>query len=229
MFSPVYESNFTDEHWKIWENECYKVIDYIAELRAQGRKAEVEHFKSYQGKDNSKWPCGAGRFYVGFDIDGAIYPCHRFNKFNDNRPWQEKEVCIGHVEVGITNPDFRKNFIDFAPECGKCPRLQDTPCHGGCYAVNFDFTGSISTPYNGICIYTDMQKKVSEYYKEKLGTTQSKSNGTCICDYSNYTGPLVPNVPLPNSMFTSEEKEILRAIIMDIDRRLRKLEEKVGK
>ena len=232
MFSPVYESNFTEEHWKIWENECYKVIDYMAELRANGKKAEVEHFKSYTGKDNSRWPCGAGRFYVGIDIDGAIYPCHRFNKFDDNRPWQEKEVCIGHIDHGITNPKFRELFINFVSGCGDCPRKQDTPCNGGCYAVNFDFTKDITKPYQGLCRYVEMQKKVSMYYKEKLGMSE-KEPRSCICDFQMYTGPEVDGVPLPTPqnaqpIFTVEEKKMLRAIIMDIDRRLKRLEEKVG-
>jgi radical SAM protein with 4Fe4S-binding SPASM domain len=128
LFSPVYESGWTEEKWKIFEEQCVMVIDYMAELRAKGRPVVIEHFKSYTGRDNSQWPCGAGRFYVGIDIDGAIYPCHRFNKFNDNRPWQEKEVCIGHINCGITRPEFRDKFIHFNPQCNSCERLNDTPC-----------------------------------------------------------------------------------------------------
>lgn len=169
MFSPVYESGWKEEHWKIWEDECYKVVDLIAEKRTKGIKIEIEHFKSYTGIDNSKWPCGAGRFYIGFDVDGAIYPCHRFNKFTDKRDWKEKEVCIGHVDHGITNPEFKSKFIDYQPMgCGECSFYSTTPCHGGCYAVNHDLTGSIQTPPKDLCRYVEMQKSVSEYYKEKV-------------------------------------------------------------
>jgi uncharacterized protein len=168
MFSPVYESNFTEENWAIWERECFKVVDYMFELKDKGRQVKIEHFQSYTGKDNSKWPCGACRFYIGIDVDGAIYPCHRFNKFDDERPWKEKEVCIGHVDEGITKPEVRQKFIDFHPQCGSCVFLQNTPCHGGCFGINYDFTGSIENPYIGLCRYVQMQKKVSEYYKEKF-------------------------------------------------------------
>ena len=277
MFSPVYESGFKEEHWKIWEAECYKVVDLIADYRKKGVKVEIEHFKSYMNKDRSEWPCltgdteisllngteipikdlvgetnfyvysckengeiipgkvnrvwktgnkqvikitldngksfkctedhrlmlrngeyaqakdclnkslmplyvnkqqnhkvvsielcgnedvydmevqnvhnfaltsgvfvhncGAGRFYVGFDTDGAIYPCHRFNKFTDQRNWKEKEVCIGHVDYGITNSKFREMFIDWHPiGCDTCNFAYTTPCHGGC------FTGDTKIP-----------------------------------------------------------------------------------
>lgn len=188
MFSPVYESGFKEEHWKIWEAECYKVIDLIAEYRAKGTKIEIEHFKSYMSRDRSEWPCGAGRFYVGFDTDGAIYPCHRFNKFTDERDWKEKEVCIGHVDYGITNPKFRELFIDWHPiGCENCNFSMTTPCHGGCYAVNFDLTGDIQKPHEDLCRYVAMQKAVSEYYKEKIGmeqglAAQGQPQGRgCIC------------------------------------------------
>ncbi|MFA5396995.1 MAG: LAGLIDADG family homing endonuclease [Methanogenium sp.] len=114
--------------------------------------------------------------------------CHRFNKFDDQRPWQEKETCMGHVDVGITKPEWRQQFIDFYPECGDCKRLKDTPCHGGCYGVNFDFHGSINIPYKGICKYTEKQKIVSNYYKEKLGVNfmseqmgRQKLEKSCVC------------------------------------------------
>ena len=188
MFSPVYESNFTEEHWKIWEAECYKVVDLIADYRKKGTKVEIEHFKSYISRDRSEWPCGAGRFYVGFDVDGAIYPCHRFNKFTDHRDWQEKEVCIGHVDHGITNPEFRQKFVDFKPiGCEKCDFFFSTPCHGGCYAVNFDLTGDIQKAPEALCRYVKMQKAVSEYYKEKIGMEQGLSaigqpqGRSCVC------------------------------------------------
>lgn len=183
MFSPVYESGWTEERWKIWETECYKVVDLLADYKRKGKEIQIEHFKTYTGIDNSRWPCGAGRFYVGFDIDGAIYPCHRFNKFTDTRDWKEKEVCIGHVDYGITNPEFRQKFIDFEPlNCEGCGFFLTTPCHGGCYAVNYDLTKNIQTAPPQLCRYVKMQKSVSEYYREKVGIERRnmKQRG-CVC------------------------------------------------
>lgn len=219
MFSPIYEGNWTNEKWNIWEEQCYMVIDYMVEQRNKGRQLTIEHFRSYTGVDNSQWPCGAGRFYVGFDIDGAIYSCHRFSKFDDSRPWQEKEVCIGHVDHGITRPEFRQTFIDFKPQCGECEYYRNSPCHGGCYGINYDFNKDITKPYSGLCKYVEIQKKVSAYYakyfpmKPRLGgscicdnmcyaegtpneiiTMNSNSSDTCICNMTNYNGPMTPSI-----------------------------------
>lgn len=167
MFSPVYEMNWTDEVWEIWKEQCFKVVDLIMYLRKRGIELKLEHFTSFQ-TDCQIYPCGAGRSYVGFDYDGSIYPCHRFIKFHDDRPWQEKEICIGHVDHGITKPDFRNRFINWNPEdkaCKDCKFLDISPCAGGCYGINYDLRGDISIPSPHICNYTKMQKEVSEYLK----------------------------------------------------------------
>jgi radical SAM protein with 4Fe4S-binding SPASM domain len=161
--------------------------------------------------------------YAGFDIDGAIYPCHRFNKFDDNRDWQNKEVCIGHIDHGITNLDFRDQFINWKPQnCGNCERFKDTPCHGGCYAVNYDFTKDIRIAHKGLCQYTQKQKNVSEYYRQKFPMEMAQQRGRpcvcynlcyledtdylmmldrsgiqCMCYQVNYMGPKDPSLAKP--------------------------------
>jgi len=186
MFSPVYEHEWKDSDWQTWKEQCFKVVDMIAEYKKKGIKIDIEHFKSYCRTDNSKWPCGAARFYVGFDCDGTIWPCHRFIKFTDQRAWQEKEMCIGHVEVGIIKPELRQQFIDFKPECGECKYASCTPCHGGCYGINWDLTGKINTPYLGLCKYVAMQHEVSLYLKEKVGEDAPRKGGSCICNNMCY-------------------------------------------
>jgi uncharacterized protein len=186
MFSPVYEHEWTDAHWQTWKEQCFKVVDMIAEYKKKGIKIEIEHFKTYCRSDNSKWPCGAGRFYCGFDSLGEIYPCHRFIKFADQRPWQEKEMCIGHVDYGITKPELRNQFIDFKPECGDCEYKLCTPCNGGCYGISFDLTGKIYTPHPGICKYVAMQHEVSLYLKEKVGEDMPKNGKSCVCNNLQY-------------------------------------------
>jgi uncharacterized protein len=255
MFSPVYESGFTEEHWKVWEYNCYKVVDLIADYRKKGVKVEIEHFKSYMGRDRSEWPCGAGRFYVGFDVDGAIYPCHRFNKFTDKRDWREKEVCIGHVDHGITNFELRNKFIDWHPVgCDGCEFFNSTPCHGGCYAVNFDLTGDLQKPHQDLCRYVKMQKAVSEYYKEKIGMEQGGqarqrscicynmcymedtkdeirdidgADTQCQCYNANYTGPLDQKVARKLEAKTITPIEVME-LMRKIDKRLAKVEEYIA-
>ena len=252
MFSPVYENNWTKDTWDIWEKESYKVVDLVADYRKKGIRIEIEHFKSYQCGTVSDWPCGAGRFYVGFDADGAIYPCHRFIKFNDDRDWREKETCFGHVDCGITRPEFRKLFIDFFnPEsCKDCESFTGTPCHGGCYALNYDLMGDVRKHPDKECEYVSMQKKVSEYYKDKIGREDSKLHGCvcrnmcylentpeeikniddsgrqCICDFhANYTGSLDPSVARPLELKTITPQEVMD-LLRKLEARVKNLEEK---
>lgn len=201
-FSPVYEGPWTDEKWAIWEEQAKRVIDYMVELKAQGRNPQVHHFDGYRSKDNSQYPCGAGRFYVGIDIDGAIYPCHRFNKFDDNRSWQEKETCIGHVDHGITRPEFRKYFIEWKANCGDCARLNDTPCHGGCYASRWDFMGTFETIPNVVCKYVEAQKRVSDYYKEKFPMEEHRNAQSCICHNMCYSEGTENEIRMPDQAST---------------------------
>lgn len=185
MFSPVYEHTWTKENWNTWKEEGFKVVNLMAEYKAKGIKTSIEHLQSYICGDSSEWPCGAGRFYVGIDVDGSIWPCHRFSKFRDSRPWQEKEMCIGHIDHGITRPEVRNLFIDFTPlSCDGCKHLRNTPCHGGCYAANFDLEGDIRKAHPQMCDYVDVQKEVSLFFKEK-GLEEVKNGNpnerACIC------------------------------------------------
>jgi uncharacterized protein len=170
MFSPVYEGDWTPRRWATFHSECERVTELILDCRKKGTIIEIEHYRSYSKTDKSRWPCGAGRFYVGFDVDGAIYPCHRFIKFPDRRHWSKKGVCLGHVDYGIINQAFRDQFIDFKPtNCDRCKFDKLTPCHGGCYAVNYDLTGNIRTAPQTLCDYTKMQSEVSRSYREQYG------------------------------------------------------------
>jgi len=171
MFSPVYEANWAEKAWQTWERECFKTVDFLSHMRTKGFLIDIEHFRSYQSRDRSYWPCGAGRFYVGFDIDGAIFPCHRFCKFGDERPWHEKSEVIGHVDYGITNWPFRSQFINFIPSCShKKDCFEKTSCHGGCFAVNYDLTGDIHRAPPQLCRYVEMQERVSKYYSTKVSS-----------------------------------------------------------
>jgi len=189
-FSPVYENVWTEKHWETFKSESFKIVDFIAEKQKEGKNIKIEHFISYSQKsydEHIKHPCGAGRSYVGIDIDGSIHPCHRFIKFDDNRPWQEKEWCFGHIEHGITKPEVRDKFLLFNPK--KCYDKEcyiNSPCLGGCYAANVDFNGGIDCVGNS-CEYVKAQIIVSKYYKENVIPMEKiNSNDRCVCNNMCY-------------------------------------------
>ena len=189
-FSPVYENIWTEQHWETFRNEGFKIVDLIAEKQKEGKNIKIEHFASYARENHSgaTYPCGAGRTYVGIDIDGSIHPCHRFIKFEDTRSWQEKEWCIGHIDHGITKQEVRDKILLFNPE--KCQNKEcytKSPCHGACYAANVDFNGDINPSNISTCKYVEMQMEVSKYYKENVKEMEKiNSNDGCVCNNMCY-------------------------------------------
>jgi len=150
--------------------------------------------------------CGAGRFYVGVSVDGIIYPCHRFNKY-DGRDWTKKEY-IGTIDEGITRPEFRDKFIHFLdipqPKCKDC-KWYGNLCDVSCYAINFDLTGNVATPPDVVCKWMERQGNAIHYYYEQLlknklpvpGINMNartnmnqpggrKMSGSCICNNMCY-------------------------------------------
>lgn len=152
-YSPVAESDWTDEKLAIFRKVWFDIADWYIGLHKQGKElylkfiddpCRVVNSQRYVGNNA---PCGAGRNYVGVSIEGAVYPCHRFHKFDDQRPWYEREVCLGHVDYGILNTDFRSRFTqwtqkDMDSQCKDCSS-KGINCTGGCWATNWDFFNNL--------------------------------------------------------------------------------------
>jgi uncharacterized protein len=160
MWSPVYEADWTDDAWDTWEEQLYGAVNYMIQMGKQ--KGTSFNFKEFNRDDQydkyDKYACGAARHYIGFDANGAIYICHRFAKFEDTRPWQEQEGCIGHVDVGITKPEIREKLINF-------------PEKRGCPAVNFDLCGDTAKVHEKVRMYESMMRRVRKYNKRNIKMT----------------------------------------------------------
>jgi len=160
--SPAYEGDWTEEKLAVYEQQIEKLADFY---RAAMEAGEPIYFK---GLDDAigdligesermlrRHMCGAGRNYLGIGVDGSIYPCHRFNDFEDRRPWRAKEWCIGHIDHGITRAAYRltgflcpTNTVDG----GGCPGLRS------CYYVNVGQTGDLH-------VYPELRIREYQAYK----------------------------------------------------------------
>jgi len=157
MWNPVYEGDWTDEAWDIWEDQLYQTVDLMVHIgKNRGTSINLHEFNRDDDFDKyDKYPCGAARHYIGFDTGGEIYICHRFAKFDDPRPWQEKEHCIGHVDVGITRPEVREILIN-------------SPVKQGCPAINFDLCGDLGKVPEKVRMYQGMMRRIRKYNKKNL-------------------------------------------------------------
>jgi sulfatase maturation enzyme AslB (radical SAM superfamily) len=149
--SEVFEDCWTDETIEAYEQSIDKLGDwFIEQMRSGSDLKEVKILTDAFGrllkppKTAVSYLCGAGRAYVGVGIDGAIYPCHRFNDFSDERPWQEKEWALGHIDYGITRPGLREwdflNPLDYHEATKKYTSSCRIPMHG-CYFTNLELEG----------------------------------------------------------------------------------------
>lgn len=143
--TPVQECEWSTENLELVRSEYHKVVPAFIKLWKQGRKLYLKAFddvwKELANPPGDSHSCGAGRGYVGINVEGYLYPCHRFHDFSDNRPEKDQEWCLGSIYDGIWNEECRNKFLDFPknrkaenPQCYECG-LFGGRCNGGCYAV----------------------------------------------------------------------------------------------
>ncbi len=87
--------------------------------------------------------CGAGRSYLAADVDGGLYPCHRFVGL--------REYLLGSV-YGAEDPPrglFHASPVTESEECRRC--WLKYVCGGGCAYANIASTGSPFRPGPAFC------------------------------------------------------------------------------
>lgn len=90
------------------------------------------------------WGCRAGNTSLAVAPSGKIFPCSKMLGQNDLKGVYQ----LGSVQKGITYLERRKKLTNFIQpkrkKCAVCDIKDD--CLGGCYAVNYEATGSIYKP-----------------------------------------------------------------------------------
>ena len=141
---PAYETRWTEEDYTLLRKEMLKIRDYAIEWFRNGIPVFLKpirdgiaplmwRFRGWEGR------CGLGMGSVGVDIDGTIYPCHRFVS--------SRTIKIGHITEGFYPKryewinEWRKHppYSEDPDLCIKCPFR--VACIGGCLAVNYDLFG----------------------------------------------------------------------------------------
>ena len=141
---PIYEVKWTEEDYDTFRKEMLKLRESAIKWYRGGkgiflkpvRDGIAPLMRNMRGWQNR---CGLGQGGVGVDIDGTIYPCHRFVA--------SRSTPIGHITTGFTEQrlkwiqDWKKSIpVAEDPEmCVTCPYR--SVCMGGCLAVNYDLFG----------------------------------------------------------------------------------------
>lgn len=112
--------------------------------------------------------CGVARNMYAVDIDGRLYPCHRFVA--------NKEYSLGDIKSGVSKnrSEFIRNLlIGNHDQCKTC--WAQNLCLGGCPNENLLETGSINKASERNCILTKlMYEKLIEVYVKLTEQQKSK-------------------------------------------------------
>lgn len=96
------------------------------------------HIMSYRFKG-----CGAASNMVAVNIDGTMYPCHRFVG--------QEDTAIGNIEAKNLDVDSFVNntYIENFEKCASC--WCKNLCIGGCINENYSCSGDITVPKDKYC------------------------------------------------------------------------------
>ena len=179
IYSPVSEGVWNPEQLKSLHKAFYDVADWYMDKIKSGENIKMKFIEdgcqvacgNYRGNSS---PCGAGRGYIGIDVDGSIWPCHRNCKFDEEKPWYEQEKCLGHIDYGILNHELRKQRVEWKPDhikndnCSSC-RAFKTICTGQCWATNYDICGDDALVPEINCFAAKLNLEQGEYITNKMG------------------------------------------------------------
>jgi uncharacterized protein len=112
-----------------------------------------------------KQPCGAGKGYMMIDYAGDVWPCHRFDGADTDKRAGGVFRLANIFQDGF-HTELHKAFLSFdhstmqKPACRTCP--VEPACGGYCPAANFSDTGSIYTPHDSYCRWSQMLYATAE-------------------------------------------------------------------
>lgn len=187
-YSPVVESNWTEEKFEILEQQFEEIVKYQISRMKQGLSASIKHIndEACNSHKGPRHPCGAGRHYMAWSVDGFGFPCHRFNKHGlttEERFKAPMRIAEPHGDtIRWVNQDLKKQF-DFVantpPLCKECEIYEPSCCSGGCFATNYDLTGHVNLQDPKSCEFNKAQHHAGLLLKklaEENGITLHPSN-----------------------------------------------------
>jgi len=202
-FSPVCESIWSEEKMDILKEQFDLISKYYVQRIKDGNGFKLKHVTDTidcQPNRTPQNPCGAGRGYSGFGVDGYMWPCHRFNKHGlsfeerENSPLIIAKPSADGINFEEVNLKWRESFETFKdnlPEdCLACEIYDKSICSGSCYATNFDLTGDIKGHTKFICDFAKIQHEHGVKTRERLKkeglynlkqNNQQNNQQNCVC------------------------------------------------
>lgn len=162
----------------IYEEQYREVAELaMAEFRAGVpiRLKGLDDYAESVGRESRRsHSCGAGRGMALVDIYGNLWPCHRWNKPNEDE-WRMGSIYEGFFDDGIARQQLDgPTFADLLEqECHRC--VANKMCSGGCPAENLEDTGSVYKRHPNACELTRVWARVGREVYQKMDAERNST------------------------------------------------------
>jgi uncharacterized protein len=156
----------------ILEEQLEKVFkSYVERMKKNNQFYSLTMISDFLQRDNQPRQtnhCGAGRGLLHVDVEGFLWPCHRFN----SSIGLNKELLLGHINGGFDSKKRNAYYNvlpsrDLKAKCEDCQARSYCGCP--CIAASWQENGSFFEPGEGFC-----KAKLVEYQTIKNFLTQLK-------------------------------------------------------
>lgn len=168
-FVPGGPSCWTEQSIQVYEQQLFGVCDLLLDEFRDGRFIFLKGIDdAIQGIVRNKRPahaCGAGRGLLLVDIHGDIWPCHRWNKDN-NQPWRIGNIYEQFDELVRAELDQPNQAELLEQNCEIC--IANKFCAGGCPAENLEETGKVYKRHPNACELTRVWARAGQHVHDTL-------------------------------------------------------------
>ncbi|MBC7261513.1 MAG: SPASM domain-containing protein [Chloroflexi bacterium] len=177
IIGPASGVEWTEEALATYRAQMIEVLRRYKARLDQGQQLRCDLFRDLDNLFDKKgiWGCQAGRHSLTIAANGDISPCPKMLGLND----LQGIYRLGDLEHGITDLDARMELVGMwgkrQTKCMTCD-LADA-CTGGCFANNYEATGSIFIPCENDCKLLRVNLEIRQLARELLGTAASHPSG----------------------------------------------------
>ncbi len=167
---PGCPGEWSDPDLAVLEQQFREVADLLIEDFRQGRYIYVKGIDEHVAAIACQQPrpthaCGAGRGMVLIDVDGNVWPCHRWNK-ESHAEWQIGSIYEGFSEEARSPLDVPSQMEQLEAECDDC--LAKISCGGLCPAEALEETGNVYKSHSSSCKTQVIMTKIGQYVHDTL-------------------------------------------------------------
>jgi len=170
LIGPATGIEWSDGALDTYRDEMIAVARWLKGELDRGRDLRVtpleDNLRTLGGKRHI-WGCRAGRHRVAVDEKGEIYPCSKMKGVDGSRGIYR----LGSLAGGLDEIFNRCILCDLIPvdreKCAACEEADS--CPGGCYATNYQATGSIFSPDPFECRLKKRTNRILEAAEKILG------------------------------------------------------------